>query len=779
MKNNSYIKRVLISIVGMILLTYLTSISMFDVQADDSNYVSYAQESNAVLYPEIARYEGYSRENVAENVARAHFWDSNKVILVNRDKFPDAISATNISKGRYPVLYTHTGHVSESTLEFLKEMTLDEIFILGGTLSVNDSVIHQLSSEVGVKVTRLAGRSRYDANVSAIESNYTNEEHVVIASGEVFSDALYGVSFANTIGAPVVLTKTNNIEASTVELLNNLGVEKATIIGGTLTVTQEVEKQLENIGIHHERIAGRNRYIGSAEVANSAYENPEAVIMASGEVFSDALVSAPLAQKLNVPILLVRSNRLEAEVEQYLVDKSHSIDKVYILGGLITISEKNKEAIKELTSYMIDENNPIRLLQNKKHEAKIILEAHIDIVDYEVNAEEILNLIEKGKINIDSATTIEEVDTALADALVALNAIESDVEREERLLENAADFIEAVHILPTTHHVSLQDNEGLNRTKNLVIEAENKYDNLDNATQELHWIVSLRKQLDIVKSSIASREKELADQQEALVEAKAAVQLAEEAPLVTSEDKMIKQLLVSQAADYVEELNPFHFEIGLVADLAESLNTIQTQLDSTVFNEMELKAALLNESLEKIMLGSNITYTDSFVPITRSVSIEGNGYSINKGVQILSSNVTINSLKAVYIVINTVDIDDTVITNSLTTGKLGENGIGTNDFRSNALHQGSAIITGNTVMNGAIGFYPSSDAEANDFIIRGNTVSNSDGAAISLAFIGRPNNPADIAELLIAENNLTPAIGHPNVRVYTNFRTAFERITER
>ena len=96
---------------------------------------------------------------------------------------------------------------------------------------------------------------------------------MVIASGEVYSDVLYGVSYANTIDAPVILTETNQLESSTIELLKDLGVQRATIIGGTLTVT--------------------------GAVANASYNNRENIVIASEEVFSDALVSAPLAQKLN------------------------------------------------------------------------------------------------------------------------------------------------------------------------------------------------------------------------------------------------------------------------------------------------------------------------------------------------------------------------------------------------------------------------------------------------------------------------------------------------
>lgn len=285
----------------------------------------------------IYRHEGYSRDNVAENVAQKHFATSNKVILVNREKFPDAISATNISQGKYPVLYTHEGRVTEGTIKTLKTMPLNEIYILGGEFSINKSVENQLINEVGVKVTRISGRSRYDANISAIKTNFNQKAHVVIASGEVYSDALYGVSYANTIEAPVILTKTDQLEASTIELLKDLGVYKATIIGGTLTVTAEVEKQLTDLGISHNRIAGRNRYIGSAEVATASYKEPETIVVASGEVFADALVSAPLAQKLDAPILLVQKDRMEDVVETYIMDNISTISNVYVQGGTSTI----------------------------------------------------------------------------------------------------------------------------------------------------------------------------------------------------------------------------------------------------------------------------------------------------------------------------------------------------------------------------------------------------------------------------------------------------------
>ncbi|MFV8808388.1 leucine-rich repeat protein [Aerococcus urinaeequi] len=311
--------------------------------------VSVVEETTAV---EPVRYDGSNREAVAVNVAKSHFSDSKKVILVNRDKFPDAISATNISQGLYPVLYTRAGKVDQATIDQLKKMPLNEIYILGGVNSVEDKVVSQLNQSTGVKVTRISGRDRYVVNTNAIQKQYTTKEHVVIASGEIYTDALYGVSYANTIDSPVVLSKNNGLTTTSIELLKTLGAKRATLIGGVSTLTQSVESQLTSLGIIFDRIAGANRYNGSAQVAAASYKEPENVVVASGEVFSDALVSAPLAQKLDTPILLVRKDRVDVAVSQYISDKKMTIKNIYIQGGTNTINDANKTTIGQATSHV-------------------------------------------------------------------------------------------------------------------------------------------------------------------------------------------------------------------------------------------------------------------------------------------------------------------------------------------------------------------------------------------------------------------------------------------
>lgn len=78
------------------------------------------------------RFQGENRAKTAVNVQRHYFANTNKVILVNDNAYPDAISATNVSMGKYPLLYTGKNSLSIETKTALDKMFLDEIYLMGG-----------------------------------------------------------------------------------------------------------------------------------------------------------------------------------------------------------------------------------------------------------------------------------------------------------------------------------------------------------------------------------------------------------------------------------------------------------------------------------------------------------------------------------------------------------------------------------------------------------------------------------------------------------------------
>lgn len=267
---------------------------------------------------------------------------------MNRDTFADAISATNISQGQYPVLYTNTTGLKDETKAYLNQKNFEEIIVLGGSASIQDNVLNDIAKATpGTTIKRIDSKNRYSLNSETVLSHYQAEDHVVIASGEVFADALYGISYATKQQAPMVLVRPNAIDQETLATLKKLGVQKATIIGGPTTLSDQRVLEIENLGIATTRISGSNRYKGSAAVAEAAYPQPDHAIVVNGEVFSDALVSAPLAQKYNAPILLVKNKVLEPEVATYFKKYGEGMDTVHILGGYLSVTPEHLQYISE------------------------------------------------------------------------------------------------------------------------------------------------------------------------------------------------------------------------------------------------------------------------------------------------------------------------------------------------------------------------------------------------------------------------------------------------
>ncbi len=102
-----------------------------------------------------------------------------------------------------------------------------------------------------------------------------------------------------------------------------------------------------------ERIAGADRYKVSVGLSQESFPlSSDAVFIASGAVFSDALAGVPLADSYNAPILLVGKDHLPAVVAAeikrlYKPHWKYGYD-VVILGGTNTISPEVEAQIKAL-----------------------------------------------------------------------------------------------------------------------------------------------------------------------------------------------------------------------------------------------------------------------------------------------------------------------------------------------------------------------------------------------------------------------------------------------
>lgn len=288
------------------------------------------------------RFQGENRAKTAVNVQRHYFANTNKVILVNDNAYPDAISATNVSMGKYPLLYTGKNSLSVETKSALDKMFLDEIYLMGGVNTISKKVENNLRRNFPhAKITRIMGNNRYDTSAESAKTR-ANTTNLIFAAGTNYADALYATSLAAHQKAPILLVSNDGLSTSTVNFIKSIvNIDNVTIVGGEISVNQSVKNQIEALTKKRvTRLAGVDRYESSVEVAKRVNENPAEVITTSGEVFADALVSSTVAQKIKAPILLVKKDVLPLKVREYLRD-TNSIYKLTTIGGYNTVTKNN------------------------------------------------------------------------------------------------------------------------------------------------------------------------------------------------------------------------------------------------------------------------------------------------------------------------------------------------------------------------------------------------------------------------------------------------------
>jgi len=94
------------------------------------------------------------------------------------------------------------------------------------------------------------------------------------------------------------------------------------------------------------RYFGADRYETAVEIAKNGWITSNAAIIATGEDFPDALCAAPLAQKLNAPILLTAKNSLDSKVINELTELK--VTKAYIVGGTGVVSSTVDTQLKQM-----------------------------------------------------------------------------------------------------------------------------------------------------------------------------------------------------------------------------------------------------------------------------------------------------------------------------------------------------------------------------------------------------------------------------------------------
>lgn len=216
-------------------------------------------------------------------------------------------------------------------------------------------------AHAGHEVTpaRVEGADRFETAAELARLQYPQGTgHAVLALGLNFPDALAAAPLAARLEAPVLLSANSHVPPATLQALDDLGVERVTIIGGPHAIHPEVE---DGLGEQYEvdRIWGQDRH-GTAAAAIRTIQNlsgntanfpagQRALFIASGENFPDALAaSGPAAYSTTTPIPIGLTLQATLPPETAAVIEEFDFDLAIIVGGTQAISATVEQQLESM-----------------------------------------------------------------------------------------------------------------------------------------------------------------------------------------------------------------------------------------------------------------------------------------------------------------------------------------------------------------------------------------------------------------------------------------------
>lgn len=168
------------------------------------------------------------------------------------------------------------------------------------------------------------------------------------------------------------------------------------------------------------RISGGDRYATASQVSQKNWINSQNVILVSGEGYADAVSASVLSKKLDAPILLTRSDKLNSYT-------ANEIDRlkpknVYIIGGSVSISQNIRDILSE-------RYNVISLGGSNRYETNV--KVADELVKLGVNAD---NVLVVGGNGFSDALSVAPIAAAKDEIVLLAN-------NNENLIKPAADFI--------------------------------------------------------------------------------------------------------------------------------------------------------------------------------------------------------------------------------------------------------------------------------------------------------------------------------------------------
>ncbi|MBS4020836.1 MAG: cell wall-binding repeat-containing protein [Dethiobacter sp.] len=309
-----------------VLLTVLIIFPAVAIAADDS----------------VTRIAGADRYDTSAQVALAKYTSADTVIIARGDAagaYADGLAASVLAGVLdAPILLTRPDSLPPAISKAIADLGAKNVIILGGEVAISPNVAAALS-QLGLTVERIGGASRFETAVEIARKAKQSgnvADYAFIVNGFAPADSLVAGPAAFQNGAPILQVTRDSIPATTQAVLNELGIKKIYIIGGTAVVGPAVESSLKGLVPDVSRIAGADRFATSVEFAKVMFADVPDLRLVRGA--DNNLADAIGASIFGEPVLYVLQTMIPGVVSDYIDSVATADSRIAIIGGVNAVA---------------------------------------------------------------------------------------------------------------------------------------------------------------------------------------------------------------------------------------------------------------------------------------------------------------------------------------------------------------------------------------------------------------------------------------------------------
>ena len=309
---------------------------------------------------------GQERFDTAVEVSKAYReqggTSTGAVVVASANSLVDGLAAGPLAaKLDTSILLTNADSLPEVTKEEIKAvLDIDNtlvsglkdktVYVIGGEAVISENVVAELEA-IGVTVERIAGENRHETSLAVAnkleELGATTESFVVGSDG--LADAMSISAYAAKSKNAIIVSNFGSTMSE--DAMEYLAERDLTIVGGKNAVSTELESELDEANEDKTvlRLEGETRFETNAEVINHFHKDDVDAIFVAKDGYKegndklvDALTAAPLAAKLNAPIVLATNDLTEAQEEVLELMSVDDASKIYQVGGGVATTLVNK-----------------------------------------------------------------------------------------------------------------------------------------------------------------------------------------------------------------------------------------------------------------------------------------------------------------------------------------------------------------------------------------------------------------------------------------------------